>query len=290
MSSLFEIIRPLNCAMSSVGVLIGGFLVLETVSFPLLMAIIAAFLITGAGNSINDLFDVESDRVNRPRRPIPSGRVSKNYAILLTLVLFGTGILISASINWLCFILAVFNSLVLVVYSFNLQNKILLGNMAIAYLVGSAFLFGGAAVNNITLPLILTLLAGMATFSREIVKDLEDLEGDRRFFMKRIVSRVKESFAERFRVSRGGIKLRYKTVYAVMIACFSLWMAVVVSSLPYVWGILGLSYFVILVPTDAVFILASFLLIRRRKYGYVSKLIKTGMLLGLLAFLVGIVI
>ncbi len=290
MSSLFEIIRPLNCAMSSVGVLIGGFLVLETVSFPLLMAIVAAFLITGAGNSINDLFDVESDRINRPRRPIPSGRVSKNYAILLTLVLFGTGILISASINWLCFILAVSNSLVLVLYSFNLQNKILLGNMAIAYLVGSTFLFGGASVNNITLPLILTLLAGMATFSREIVKDLEDLEGDRRFFMKRIVSRVKESFAERFRVSRGGIKLRYKTVYAVMIACFSLWMAVVVSSLPYVWGILGLSYFVILVPTDAVFILASFLLIRRRKYGSVSKLIKTGMLLGLLAFLVGIVI
>jgi geranylgeranylglycerol-phosphate geranylgeranyltransferase len=276
--------------MSAVGVLVGGFLIVKAVNFEILLAVIAAFLITGAGNAINDFFDVESDKINRPNRPIPSGRLAKRYAILLTLLLFGIGIILAASINWLCFFIAVLNSLVLVVYSFNLQNKILLGNMAIAYLVASAFVFGGAAVNNILLPLILALLAGLATFSREIVKDLEDLEGDRRSFIKRIATKMKESFTDRFRVSPWGIKLRYETVYAVLIASFSLWMAVVISSIPYIWEILGISYLIILIPTDAVFLLASFILIKRRKYGFVSKLIKIGMALGLLAFLVGILI
>ena len=131
------------------------------------------------------------------------------------------------------------------------------------------------------------LLSGLATFSREIVKDLEDLEGDRKSFIKRIASKVKESFGERFRVSSSGIKLRYKTIYAILVACFSLWMAVVISAAPYMWGILGFSYLVFLVPTDVVLVYASLLLISRRDYRRVSRFIKIGMFLGLVAFLSG---
>lgn len=283
-----ELIRPLNCAMASLGVLIGGFLVLKAFSFPLILAMAVAFIITAAGNTINDYIDIESDRINRPHRPIPSGRITKRLTLIITLILFGTGIFISASINWVCFFLAIFNSFILIVYSFNLQGKMLVGNLAVAYLVGSSFLFGGAAVNNIVLPLLLTLLASLATFSREVVKDLEDLEGDRRSFMKKIASKMKESFADRFRVGHGGIKLRYKTIYAVLLACFGLWMTVVISLLPYVWNIFGFAYTILLVPTDGVLIAASLILFRQRKYAIVSKLIKIGMGLGLLAFFIGI--
>lgn len=287
---ILDLIRPINCALASVAVIAGGFLVAKTVTFPLLLAAATAFLITGAGNSINDFFDVESDKINRPGRPIPSGAMSKGLAILITLALFGFGILLSSMVNWLTFVIAIFNSFVLVLYSFNFQNKMLMGNISVSYLAASTFIFGGAAVNNLMLPLILALLAGLATLSREIVKDLEDLEGDRRSFIKKMTSRIRESFADRFRVSPWGIKLRYKTVYAVLIATFSLWMAVVISSLPYLWNILGISYLVLLVPTDAIFIFASFVLIRRRRYGRVSKLIKIGMALGMLAFIAGVMI
>jgi geranylgeranylglycerol-phosphate geranylgeranyltransferase len=283
-----ELIRPMNCALASVGVMVGGFLVAKTLTFPLLVAAAAAFLITGAGNSINDFFDVEPDKINRPERPIPAGELSPGMAVLITLAMFGAGILMSSMINWLTFFIAIFNSLMLVLYSFNFQNKMLVGNMAVSYLAASTFIFGGAAVNNLVLPLILSLLAGLATLAREIVKDLEDLEGDRRSFIKKITSRMRESFADRFRVSPWGIKLRYKTVYAVLVATFSLWMAVVISSLPYIWEILGISYLIMLVPTDAVFIIASFILIRRRRYGIVSRLIKAGMSLGMLAFVAGV--
>ncbi len=272
---ILELIRPFNCALASVGVLAGGFLVAKTLTLPLLLAAATAFVITGAGNSINDFFDVEPDKINRPERPIPSGKISKGIAMIITLSLFGFGILISSMVNWLTFFIAIFNSLVLVMYSFNFQNKMLLGNIAVSYLAASTFIFGGAAVNNLVLPLILSLLAGLATLSREIVK---------------ITSRMRESFADRFRVSPWGIKLRYKTIYAVLIASFSLWMAAVISSLPYLWGLLGISYLIILVPTDATFILASFILIRRRRYSRVSKLIKIGMIMGMIAFMTGVLI
>lgn len=288
MRSWTELIRPLNCLMAGGAVLAGSFLVTKSVTFPALIAIAAAFLITGAGNAINDFFDVESDRINRPKRPIASGSLSRRSAILFTLALFGTGIVLAASINWLCFLIATVNSILLVVYSFNLQNKVLVGNMAVSYLVGSSFLFGGAAAGNIVLPLILMLLASLATFAREVVKDLEDIEGDRKAFIKRISKKMKDTFADRFRVSPWGIKLRYKTVYAVLIASFSLWMAALISSLPYVWGILGFSYLVLLVPTDALLILASLVVIRRRNYALSSRLIKIGMLVGLLAFFSGV--
>jgi len=98
---------------------------------------------------------------------------------------------------------------------------------------------------------------------------------------------MKESFGDRFRVGAAGIKLRYKTIYAILFSSFSLWMAIVVSMIPYTWGILGDMYLLILVPTDAVLIFSSILLIHRRNYRIVSRLIKIGMALGLAAFLVG---
>jgi len=287
MISWLEITRPHNSAMAALGVAIGGLLVLKAASLPLLMAAAAAFLITGAGNAVNDYFDVECDRINRPRRPLPSGRMSMRGALALTLLMFGSGIAISAAINWACFLIAVLNSLLLVLYSFNLQNKLLLGNIAVSYLTGSAFIFGGAAAGDLALPGILAALSALASMARELVKDLEDVEGDRLSFMKRIASKAREAIGERFRVSRGGVKLRYKTMYAILTACFSLWLAVVASSLPYAWGMLGASYMALVIPTDALLIAASMVLIRRRDYKLTSMLIKAGMLLGLVAFLAG---
>jgi geranylgeranylglycerol-phosphate geranylgeranyltransferase len=287
MFSLVELLRPANCAMAGLGVLVGGFLVIETLTIPLLMAALAAALITGAGNAINDYFDVETDKINRPKRPIPGGRISRKQALAFSAVLFTSGILIALQLNWVCLGLAILNSLVLVAYSFSMQGKILIGNVAVAYLVGSTFLFGGAAAGDLLLPLMLAALAALATLSREIVKDLEDIDGDAKSFVIKAAAKIKSSFADRFRISKGGIKLRYRTIYAVLIASFSIWLAVLASLLPYMWGILGLSYLIVLVPTDAVFIYSSFALISRRNYSLVSRMLKIGMLLGLLAFFSG---
>ncbi|MCK4496623.1 MAG: UbiA family prenyltransferase, partial [Candidatus Aenigmarchaeota archaeon] len=145
------LMRPVNAFMSVIAVLIGGLLVagnnptLFSNLYPLGFALLAVFLITGAGNAINDYIDVESDKLNKPKRPIPSGRISRRKALAFSVVLFAIGILFTLFINWACILIAVINSILLVVYSYSLQDKILLGNIVIGYLVGSTFLFGGAA-------------------------------------------------------------------------------------------------------------------------------------------------
>lgn len=288
MLAYVETLRPANSLMAAVAVIIGGLIVIKGISQDLMLAALAAFLITCAGNAINDYTDVESDRINRPKRPIPSGRVSARSVLAFSIILFAAGIAVSGLVNWVVFAIAVFNSLILVLYSFHLQNKLLIGNVAISYLVGSAFLFGGAAVDNVVLPALLGLLAGFSNIGREITKDLQDIEGDKAGFLKRL-AKAGTAIVERFGIAGRKPKLKHKTRLLTM-AALSLALAVTVSPAPYILGMLRLPYLIVLVPTNLAFVYAIYLLARgrgRASYSRISKAIKLGMLLGLVAFLAG---
>jgi len=87
------------------------------------LVFIAVFLITGAGNAINDYFDAGIDAVNRPDRPIPSGRLKKGYAYKFSILLFASGILTAYFIGTIPFLIALFNSLLLYFYAFSLKRK-----------------------------------------------------------------------------------------------------------------------------------------------------------------------
>ncbi len=289
------LMRPVNAFMSVIAVLIGGLLVagnnptLFSNLYPLGFALLAVFLITGAGNAINDYIDVESDKLNKPKRPIPSGRISRRKALAFSVVLFAIGILFTLFINWACILIAVINSILLVVYSYSLQDKILLGNIVIGYLVGSTFLFGGAALGNLLLPGLLMLLAGLSTISREIVKDLEDIEGDRKNFLKRLTSGVKMRLSRFVGKKEAGLVLEKGRAKAA--AGIFMLLAIIISPLPYTLGILGFTYLVILVPTDLVFLSSIIILAKgkgKKKFSRVSRIIKIGMLLALIAFIFGV--
>jgi geranylgeranylglycerol-phosphate geranylgeranyltransferase len=296
MFGYLEIIRPRNCLMAAFAVLIGSFLILKLdlpeVWEPVAFAMVAALLITAAGNVINDYFDIEADRLNRPERPIPSERVSVRGALAYSIIMFIAGILLAAFTNWLTFGIAIFNSLLLIVYSWSLQHKTFFGNFTVAYLTGSTFLFGGAAVGNIRLPLIFGLLAALATFSREIFKDLEDIEGDKTTFIKK-QSFVKKRILERFIVTDKGVILKYKERAGLATAGISLAAAILLSPAPFMLGLLGFEYLIFAIPADAVFAL-SILMARKAKktqdFGKLSRLIKYGYLLGLMAFIGGILV
>ncbi|MCX6814274.1 MAG: UbiA family prenyltransferase [Candidatus Aenigmarchaeota archaeon] len=296
MFGYLEIIRPKNCLMAAFAVLIGSFLVLKLdlleVWQPVAFAIGAAFLITGGGNAINDYFDVEADRLNRPNRPIPSERVSVRGALVFSIILFLAGILLAAFTTNLAFGIAIFNSFMLFIYSWSLQHKTFFGNFTVAYLTGSTFLFGGAAVENIQLPLLFGLLAALTTFPREIVKDIEDIEGDSKMFIKKY-SYVKKRVMERFTVTDQGVILKYKKKTGLITSAFSLAVATALSPVPYILGLVDFWYLILVIPADIVFllcILKSARAERTQDFSRISRLIKYGYFLGLLAFLAGILI
>ena len=301
MLEMLEMMRPLNGIMGMVGVLAGGVIALGSLSAvltaPFLFALAAVFLITGAGNVFNDYVDIEADRINRPERPIPSGKVRRNSALVFSIVLFLTGNFFALMINGLCFTIALLNSVLLILYSVSLQHKILLGNLTIGYLVGSIFLFGGAVFLKVNLVLILAALAMLTTITREIVKDLEDMEGDRKSFLKKLTSGfsgIASSIAERFGLTTEGVRMKYREKTMVMLAVFCLMLAVVMSFLPFYYGILGAGYLLVVAVADIIFISCAYSLWKegrkRKGYSRVSRRLKLGMFIALIAFIAGALI
>jgi len=297
MLELFGMTRPLNGLMTILGVFVGvllsvGLTGIKTINF--LLAIATVFLINSAGNVFNDYMDVEADKINRPERAIPSGKVKRKTALAFSIILFILGNMCALLINGFCATIALINSILLILYSISLQHKILIGNLTIGYLVGSVLLFGGAvffSIEKIWIVIILSGLAMLATVAREIVKDLEDIEGDKKSFLKKISSKIITPIAERFDITNEGVKLKYKerTMIVIAIACIIL--AVTLSFLPYYYGIMGLGYIILVLIADIFFLSSAISLGRepRRKKGYarISKRLKVGMFISLFAFILG---
>ena len=74
----------------------------------------------------------------------------------------------------------VLTSVLLYLYSIRLKRIPLLGNITIAYLTGLAFVYGGVAVNNVIDAFIPAVFAFMINLGRELLKDIQDMEGDKK--------------------------------------------------------------------------------------------------------------
>ena len=175
------IVRPVNALVAGIAVLLGVLVAGVEVTPLLFLLVVAVFCITGAGNAINDYCDREIDGINRPERPIPSGVVSIRGAFVYSVVLFLAGIVCAAQVNVFCFGFACLNTLLLVLYAARLKGVPLAGNLVVSYLAGSIFLFGGAAagMEGIIVNLPLAGIVFLPMTAREILKDAEDIEGDR---------------------------------------------------------------------------------------------------------------
>ena len=186
MNPYVEILRPGNAIMSAIVIILIA-IIDKSFNIPIIFAMLAVFFETAAGNVINDYFDYQIDLVNKPERPIPSGRISlkngRNYAYLL----FGLGTLFGFLIsyltnNWIPFFIVLLADVVLYLYAYKLKSTPLIGNLAVGFMTGFGFVFGGFTLNNpniIITSIYLGFFAFVMTTARELVKDIEDIEGDK---------------------------------------------------------------------------------------------------------------
>ena len=229
------------------------------------------FLATGAGNMLNDYYDINIDRVNKPNRPLPSGRISMKTAVYLAIVCFVAAFFIAFLIHPVSGIIGFINISILIWYAKTLKRTILLGNLSIAYLTGSTFLFGASffGVDGIVVMLPLALLAFLATAAREIVKDIEDIKGDA------------EDGAVTFPIKYGEKPASY------LAAAFG-FLAVILSPLPYFMGIMTKTYFIVLILGIFCFLYAIYVLLGKKNYAMSSKFFKIAMFMALAAFIAGL--
>ena len=280
-----EIIRYGNCLMAGFAAVIGTLIAFNILAsndpgfyspekFPFFfsgLVFLVVFLVAGAGNAINDYFDVRIDSINRPDRPIPSGRMKLKEALYFSYILFTLGTLLAFSINPICGLIALFNSLLLIFYAKTLKGTPLLGNLSIGYLTGSSFLFGASVfgLEGLKDLFILFLLAALAITAREIVKDIEDMEGD------------KIEGADTLPLRVGAKKASYLAVLIGFLAVF-------LSPLPYFLSVLGLRYLYLILLADLGFLAAIYQLLARNNPTKSSKMFKIAMFFALIAFIAGV--
>lgn len=179
MNAYLEIIRPGNAVMAVIAVLL-VMLISGNFSKAPFLACFVVFVVTGGGNIVNDYFDYKIDAINKPKRPIPSGRISRKTAGIYSIGLFMIGIVVAFYINYLLGLIALFSSLLMIYYAYDLKKRVLIGNSVISFITGLCFVFGGIAVGEIVTSAYLGLYAFMMTMAREVVKDMEDVEGDKK--------------------------------------------------------------------------------------------------------------
>ncbi|WP_297475440.1 geranylgeranylglycerol-phosphate geranylgeranyltransferase [Thermococcus sp.] len=265
-----EITRPHNCVLAGVVGVLGSVVAVGHLpdAFRTLLVFLVVTLGCAGGNTINDYFDYEIDRINRPERPLPRGAMSRRTALYYALFLFAVGLFLAALINVYALILAVVAYVTMFLYAWKLKPMPFLGNLAVAGLTGATPLYGAVAVGRIGLAGTLAVCAFLVNVAREVVKDIEDFDGDM------------AKGAKTLPIIWGKRKAAYVgAIFAVL--------TVAASFLPVKAGV-GLGYYAMF-PVDLIILYAAYLILRsqdRETAHRSQKLLKISIFLAVMAFLI----
>lgn len=278
-SALPSLLRIHNALFGALTVMTSVLLVNPSHLFIILISGVIAYVsLSSAGNVINDIYDVKIDRINRPERPIPSGRISKKEAkkIYIVLVSIGLGASLFSSLlrkNVVPFILATIFTGMGVLYSMKLKIMGFVGSIIVGISFAIGYIYGlfisadiwPAFSDMITILLFFTVSTTLL-ISREIIKGIEDIEGDKEREVKTLARTVGIGKAAIISIIFGVIAI---------ISYTSLWFI----------GSFGVMFLPFLIIGDLSAGISLFLMVFRQKYvSKASFYSKIGMFTGLIGF------
>ncbi len=191
---ILTVMHPFNSVGAGIGTIIGYLITAWHYGEPinlatLLMAGAATMLITAGGFVVNDINDIEIDRINRPDRPLAAGTVSVATAWALYWLLNTTALGLALKVNAMLGLVSLGIVLLLFMYSTQLKQRFLVGHLAVAMMGALILPFGGLALGHI-LPVLLTILFVFpAFFAREVLKTVPDYAGDKEHGVDNLTTR-----------------------------------------------------------------------------------------------------
>ncbi len=186
--SCVKIARPLNATIAGCAVSLGMWLTgfaspaaygSGAVTRNAVLLILAAVAATAYGNAVNDLLDVETDRVSHPNRPLVTGALGTDAAAVFAAALAVLSLVSAAAVSLFHATAAFIPLALLTLYSIRFKRTRLAGNIVVAVLTAYALLFGSLPHPNTKILFAPALLAFLLNFCREMVKDVQDAEGDK---------------------------------------------------------------------------------------------------------------
>ncbi len=255
-------------------------------SFGFFLLLIATLCIAAAGNIINDIYDVEIDKINKPKKVLIGKKIPERNAnrlfIILNIIGVAIGFYLSNSIGKPGFaaLFIVFSAL-LYLYSSYLKGILIVGNLLVSFLVAMSLiivalfdLLPAITMENQTsqsavfkIILHYALFAFFINFIREIVKDLQDINGDKKGGMNTLA------------IALG----RKRTITIVFALGVLLILGVVIYMYKFIYNheTLLLYFLFAIVAPLLYFCMKSWSAETQKDYGFLSNLLKIIMFLGI---------
>ena len=274
-----RLIRPVNCLMMGVAVVVGAALAgpydLDISWTNLVYGLVTGFALTAASMAINDYYDREIDALNEPNRPIPSGLIKPKEALALAFFLTLIGLAAAYLTNVFSFVIAVFAWLVFVAYTTVGKRSGLPGNFLVSMCVAIPFIYGSVAiVGEVRLNvLIFACMAFLSNTGREVTKGIVDVKGDEMQGVKTLAVRYGEKNA------------------AIAAAIFYL-LAVFLSPIPWFLELVSFWFIPLVAATDWGLVASSVMLLNDYSRENARRIKNSALfwfVIGLLAFVAGAV-
>lgn len=234
-------------------------------------SILSVLFIASAGYIINDYFDRDADKINKPNKSYIGNSISVKNAWIYYSVMVILGLLFSFITSVKLGYLSMAVSLALFFYSYELKGQYLNGNLLIAFLSGLVIFISTYGVHTLAYKsggffLEFAILAFLISLAREVVKTAEDIDGDKVAGRKTVA-----------------VIWGVRTVKWIAFLCIFL-TAIISMWLQSEFGITGALYYVvfaILLPL-AVSLAILYIAKRKSQFSLVSAIYKAVMISGLL--------
>jgi len=241
--------------------------------YQILLGFLSGFFISSSALIFNDYFDIESDKINAPTRPLPSGEVKQSEVILLTIITTAIGLVAALLISLIAFGVGIVFWMIGFLYNWKLKETGLFGNIMVSFSVAITFISGGIAIGQPWNKIVwfFSFIVFLIDLGEEIGSGAMDEKGDRKRSSKSIAITKGKDYA--LRISSG--------LFAIVI---------LISFIPFVLQWLGVTYLIMIAIMDTIIFLATIKLLQSKtsKEGRLYlRFIYLGATVSLLAFIVG---
>lgn len=184
--------------------------------FITLSGFFSVFTISASILVLNDYYDIETDKINAPHRPIPSNFITPFEALLLSIILLIIGFILSYLITISALLFSIVLAIIGFLYNRKFKKSGLLGNILVSFSVGMTFIFGGLTVEwpFHKMVIFFSLIAALIDLGEEIAADAMDVKGD-------------------LLINSNSLAIKYGKETALKISGFIFFIVVLLTSIPF---------------------------------------------------------
>jgi geranylgeranylglycerol-phosphate geranylgeranyltransferase len=186
-----KMIRFMNCCMTGLAVVFTIFVAEKYMTnnyFNVIVGFSTGFLASSASMLINDVVDLDVDKVNKPWKPLPRGVFKPQSIRDISIVFLVVGVVINIPVSHIAFLTALIYSIVAYVYSF--LRRSWYSQFLVSLAVTGPFIYGLtlAKTEKAIFIILFSIIVFLINTSREFVKSIADINGDLKYNYKTIAT------------------------------------------------------------------------------------------------------